>query len=76
MVFRTLVMEVLGGMSEATVSTVKRLGQCLARAGGQEEGDVIRHLLQRISVLLMRGSSALILSRAPSHPQSDINGDL
>ena len=76
MVFRAMTFEVLGGMHEATVSTVKRLGQSLARAGGQEEGEVIRHLFQRLSILLMKGSSALILSRSPSHVNCNVNGEL
>ena len=38
MVFRAMTFEVLGGMHEATVSTVKRLGQSLARAGGAGGG--------------------------------------
>ena len=38
MIFRAMTLEVLGGMHEATVSTVKRLGQSLARAGGQRRG--------------------------------------
>ena len=74
MVFRAMTLEVLGGMHEA--STVRRLGQSLARARGQKEGEVIRHLLQTLSILLMKGSSALISSRSPSHINSNIKGDL
>ena len=76
MVFRAMTLEVLGGMHEAIVSTVRRLGQSLARAGGQKEGEVIRHLLQTLSILLMKGSSALISLRSPSHINSNIKGDL
>ena len=76
MVFRAMTLEVLGGMHKAIVSTVRRLGQSLARARGQKEGEVIRHLLQALSILLMKGSSALISSRSPSHINSNIKGDL
>ena len=38
MVFRARTLEVLGGMQEAIVSTVRRLGQSLARAGGRRRG--------------------------------------
>ena len=76
MVFRAMTLEVLGGMRKATVSTVRRLGQSLARAWGQKEGEVIRHLLQALSILLMNGSSALISSRSLSHINSNIKGDL
>ena len=53
MVFRAMTLEVLGGMHKAIVSTVRRLGQSLARVRGQKEGEVIRHLLQTLSILLM-----------------------
>ena len=76
MVFRAMIIAVLGGMHEAIVSTVRRLGQSLARAGGQKEWEVIRHLLQTLSILLMKGSSALISLRSPSHINSNIKGDL
>ena len=66
--------EVLGRFHEATVGLVKRLGESLARAGGQDERDVIRHLFQRLSVLLIRGSSSLILSRIPTQPNPSIDG--
>ena len=75
LVFRPLPFEVLGGMHQATVATIKRLGQSLARVGGQEEGQVINHLFGRLSILLMRGSTSLILSRQPTQPATHINGE-
>ena len=70
MIFKAMPMEVLGGFHETSVEVVQRLGQSLARAGGQEKGEVTRHLFGRLSILLMRGSSALILSRTPTHPKN------
>ena len=67
-------MEVLGGFHDVTISLVKRLGESLARAGGQDEREVTRHLFQRLSILLIRGSASLILSRIPSHPQPSTDG--
>ena len=69
-----LPVEVLGGFHEATVGLVKRLGESLARAGGQDERDVIRHLFQRLSVLLIWGSSSLIVSQIQSHTNPSIDG--
>ena len=67
-----------GRLGEDVVHTmVKHLGQKLARSGAAlEEGEVVKHLFQRLSVLLMRGNSQLILSRSPSHPDTAISGDL
>ena len=72
--FKAMPLEVLGGFHEASVAVIKKLGQSLARVGGQEHGEVTRHLFGRLSVLLMRGSSALILSRPPTQTQAIING--
>ena len=71
--FQPLCVEVLGGWGEGE-AVVRRLGQSLARFGGLEEGQTISHLLKRLSILLMRGNSQLILSRCPSHPDSATSG--
>ena len=72
LVFQPLPIEVLGGWHEAGVGLVKRLGQALARSNGQEEDIVTKHLFQKLSVLLMRGNSQLVLNRLP---QSDTRTD-
>ena len=76
-VFQPVCVEVLGGWGEGR-STLKRLGQSLAKAaaGAQEEAEVVKHLFQRLSVLLMRGNSQLILSRSPSHSDPATSGTL
>ena len=51
-VFTPLPFEVLGGLHEVSVSTIKKLGQALARANGQDEEEVTRHLFGRLSILL------------------------
>ena len=72
--FEAICVEVLGrfGQGEATV---RQLGRSLARVGGHDEGLIIRHLFQRLAVLLMRGNCQLILSRTPSHPSPIITGE-
>ena len=75
-VFQPLPVEVLGGLHEETVNTVKKLAVSLARASGQEEGVVSRHLFVRIGILLQRGNATLILSRTPSFPQPQVDGNL
>ena len=61
MAFRTTAFKVLEGMNDSTAGTVMRLGQSMARAGGKEK-RVARCLFQHLSILLMIGSSSLILS--------------
>ena len=63
--FHPVAIEVLGGFHEAGVEVVKKLGEALARSGGQEQSEVTRHLFGRLSVLLMQGNSMLIFSRKP-----------
>ena len=48
--------------------------QALARQTGQEESEAIRHLAQRLAVLLARGNASLLLNRIPTFPPSEIDG--
>ena len=68
--------KVLGGWHEAAVDLIKKLGQALARSVGQEEAEVKRHLYGRLSVLLMKGNSQMMLTRTPTHPMPHIAGNL
>ena len=74
MVFKPMPVETLGGWHEECVLQVKKIGSALARQTGQEEGEAIRHLTQRISVLLAKGNAALLLNRVPTFPQPHIDG--
>ena len=67
-------METLGGWHEVTVREVRKIGIALSRHTGGEEGEVIRHIVQRISILLIKGNAALILYCVPSFPQTYVNG--
>ena len=73
-VFVPLALESLGGWHEAAVREVKKLGGALARHSGTEESTAITHLFQRLSVLLMKGNSALIVNRVPDNVNSSIDG--
>ena len=74
MVFIPLPVETLGGWHDQAVQQVKKLGAALSRQTGQEESEAIRHLFQRLSVLLVRGNAALFLNRIPSFPATVIDG--
>ena len=74
MVFVPLALESLGGWHEAAIREVKKLGGALARHSGAEKSTAIRHLFQRMSVLLVKGNSALIVNRVPDNINSAVDG--
>ena len=59
---------------DQTVAQVKRLGSALARQTGQDELEAIRHLAQRLAVLLAKGNAALLINRVPTFPSPEIDG--
>ena len=73
--FIPMVVETLGGWEEGASQVIKRLGQALARATGQEDNEVVKHLFGKLSILLQRDNASLILNRVPNHPDSSITGD-
>ena len=74
--FIPIVAESLGGWHSEAVVQIKKIGSALARHTGQEEGEVISHLVSRCSLLLQRGSAALLLNRIPGHPAAADDGML
>ena len=46
---------------------VKRIGAALARHQGSDERVASRQLLQRLSIPLMRGNAAMLMSRRPDN---------
>ena len=74
MYMNSFLLHIQGGWGEQTVAQVKKMGSALARQTGGEEGEVIRHLVQRVSVLLTRGNAALLLNRMPSLTHPAVNG--
>ena len=74
--FIALPVETTGGWEEGAAEVIKRLGKALARASCQEENEVIRHLFGKLSILLMKTNSSMILNRVPIHPHASTNGVL
>ena len=72
-VFVPLALESLGGWHEAAVREVKKLGGALARNTGAEESVAVRHLFQRLSILLVKGNSALVNNRVPDNTNMMVN---
>ena len=72
-VFIPLPLETLGGWHESTVKEVKKIASALSRQSGANEGETINHMIQRMSVLLIKGNAALLLNRKPMFPASSID---
>ena len=70
--------DTLGGLHSVAVEQVKKLGTSLARHQGQEEQEVVRHLFQRLSLVLMRGNAQLLVNRMPPDdvPDGEVDGTL
>ena len=63
--FLPVAVETLGGFHMAAVEQVKRIGAALAWHQGSEEQVATRQLFQRLSLTLMRGNAAMLMSRRP-----------
>ena len=72
-IFQPLPWDTLGAWGNSTTDEVKKMGSALARHTRGDEAEVIRHLIQRVSVTLMKINSNLILNRSPNlnHPRID-----
>ena len=73
-VFTPLAVETLGGWHEVAQAELKKLGAALARQTGQEDSVATSHLFQKLSVLLVKGNSAMINNRQPGLVPSSIDG--
>ena len=65
--FLPVALETLGGFHRVAFEQVKLIGAALARHQGSDEQVVSRQLFQRLSVTLMRGNAALLMSRRPAN---------
>ena len=72
--FIPIVAESLGGWHKVALEQFRKLGSALARHTGQEEGEKTDHLVKRVSILLQRGLSGMLLNRIPDHPPAEIDG--
>ena len=74
--FISLPVETLGGWNAKAELVIKKLARAQARTTGKDEDEAIRHLFQRLAVLLVKGNAALLVNRVPSHPPPTVNGEL
>ena len=75
LIFIPLPLECLGGFHQKTCEVVKTLGRQLSLQTGCDEAQTVNHLFQRLSIMLMKGNSALFTSRMPTFPSQIIDGD-
>ena len=66
----------LGPWHSLALAEIKKLGRALGRANSQDEAEATRHLLQRLSILLMKGNSALLISRIPVTDDPTVTGSM
>ena len=72
--FIPLAVDTFGGWHPQALEVIGRLGRQLARATEGEQGQVVRHLRQRLGVLLVRDNVAMMGSRAPSFVPQEVDG--
>ena len=74
--FIPLAVESWVGWHHQALETIEVLSRQLARQVVKDEGEVQRHTLQRLGILLQLGNVALLTSRVPEHPPAVVDGDL
>ena len=72
--FCPLPVDTLGAWSKSMVVQVKRMGSAPARNRGEDDSAVIRHLSQRVAVVLARLNASMLLNRAPECTLANIDG--
>ena len=71
--FYPLPVETTGGWEEGAIAVIKRLAKAMARASCQEEGEAVKHLFSKLSILLMRSNASMILNRVEAHTHPSVN---
>ena len=57
------------------MQTILQYSKQLARNLGKEEDEVVRHLRQRLGVLIIRDNVMMLASRHPTFAPPDVDGD-
>ena len=72
--FIPLPAETLGGWHPRAEDQIKKLARALARCTGREEEESIRHLFQKLGVILVRSNAAMFINRIPTYPSPEVDG--
>ena len=67
--FLPLAVDTFGGWHNVGLKTITRVGtrRQLARNLGKDEDEMVRHLRQRLGVLIVRDNAAMMASRHPTY---------
>ena len=74
--FVAMAVDTFGGWHPAALQILSKLGRQLGRVTGREEEETVRHLHQRLGVVLVRDNMNMMLSRAPVPSRSEITGQI
>ena len=74
--FFPLVVETFGGWHPQSAEVITKLARQLSAQSGQPFEETSRHIYQRLSILLTKGNSAMILSRRTTFTEAPIDGDV
>ena len=74
--FIAMSVETTGAWEDGAARVLTRLAKALARTSGQEEGEGVRHLFGKLSILLMRANASMVLNRVAHHLEPNVNGDM
>ena len=58
------------------MAILARLGRQVASNTGREGQEVVRHLRQRLAVLLVRDNVAMLCARTPSFVPPEVDGEI
>ena len=73
--FLPMAVDTLGGWHPEALEVITRLGRQLARNVGKLDEEVVRHLRQRLGVLLVRDNVAMLCARTPTFPPAEVDGE-
>ena len=76
LVFVPLAVDTFGGWHCSALPILAKLGRQVASNTGREGQEVVRHLRQRLAVLLVRDNVAMLCARTPSFPPPEVDGDV
>ena len=68
--------DTFGGWHSSALPILAKLGRQVASNTGREGQEVVRHLRQRLAVLLVSDNVAMLCARTPSFPPPEVDGDV
>ena len=68
-------MDTLGGWHPEALEVITKLGRQLASNVSRLDEEVVRHLRQRLEVLLVRDNVAMHCARTPTFPPAAVDED-